>query len=125
MASLHERKNKDGSISYRVQIRLKGYPNRSYTFPCKFEAEIAKKEFDRLVLLGEVHLLPCPVQLHRRCRDFRSKILKEPLNDFFSLPASIQKEVVQFYREYFFETIKHLIPSQGEIKPTEVDGYQT
>jgi len=110
MASLHERKNKDGSISYRVQVRLKGYQNRSYTFPCKFEAITAKTEFDKLVLSGKIDSLPNPLDLQRRAREFRSRLSNEGLNCFFDLPSSIQAEIVQFYREYFFESIRHLIP---------------
>lgn len=32
MAYIQERKTDDGKIHYRVQVRLKGFPNQSATF---------------------------------------------------------------------------------------------
>ena len=39
MASLEERKSKDGKITYRVKIRLKGYPTQTATFERKTDAK--------------------------------------------------------------------------------------
>lgn len=39
MASIFERKDKDGKIRYRVQVRLKGYPPQSETFDRKTDAK--------------------------------------------------------------------------------------
>ena len=38
MANIQERKSKDGKTTYRVQIRLKGYPSQTATFSRKTDA---------------------------------------------------------------------------------------
>lgn len=40
MASIHERKGKDGKVRYRVQIRLKGYPPQVASFERKTDAKL-------------------------------------------------------------------------------------
>jgi len=39
MAAIEERTDKDGSVSYRVKVRLKGYPTQSATFARKTDAK--------------------------------------------------------------------------------------
>jgi hypothetical protein len=56
MATLEERRNEDGSMVYRVKIRLKGRPQVSETFPRKTDARIwaqrTESELRRGRLLG-------------------------------------------------------------------------
>lgn len=40
MANIQKRSNKDGSIGYRVRIRIAGMPIKTATFPTRTQAKV-------------------------------------------------------------------------------------
>jgi len=52
MATIRERKNKDGSVSYQVQIRLKGYPPQVEHFKRKTDAQRWGQQTEAAMLEG-------------------------------------------------------------------------
>ncbi|MGD9109065.1 MAG: site-specific integrase [Gammaproteobacteria bacterium] len=52
MANIQERKSKDGTVSYRAQIRLKGYPTQYATFKRKTDAKKWAAQTESAILEG-------------------------------------------------------------------------
>ncbi|QBR84709.1 site-specific integrase [Legionella israelensis] len=52
MATIEERKSKDGKISYRVKVRLKGFPTQQATFKRKTDAHRWAKQTEAAILEG-------------------------------------------------------------------------
>ena len=70
MTYIHKRTNSDGSIGYRVQIRIKGMPTKSATFPTRKEGQAyaLKKENE----LRSKHHFPRQESKERTFLDFYS-----------------------------------------------------
>ena len=53
MASIYKRINTDGTFSYRIQIRRKGFKKFSSTFSSQIEAEMFAKEYEEKYIFDE------------------------------------------------------------------------
>ncbi len=63
MANIQERKAADGSVSYRVQIRLRGYPSQHATFARKTDAKIWIQQTEAAIREGR-HLVTNDAKKH-------------------------------------------------------------
>lgn len=71
MACIFKRQNKDGSISWRVQIRRTGLKYFSTTFPCEEEAKQFIKECEELYCLNPEEFTFDHLERHRRNEFYR------------------------------------------------------
>jgi hypothetical protein len=63
MANIQQRKSADGSVSYRVQIRLKGYPAEHATFARKTDAKLWAQQVEAAIREGR-HLVTNEAKKH-------------------------------------------------------------
>ena len=90
MASIQERKAEDGTISYRVQIRIKGQPSVSETFKRKSDAKrwAAKTE-------AEIR-----ERKYFRSADAQRKTLKDAIERYLKLPIVRERKTFHDKKSY-------------------------
>lgn len=75
MATIYERKNKSGSVSYRVDIRRKGLKRFNISFAFREEAEAFVKIFEPRYVLGKASI---DRLRHKREQEFTRKGAHDP-----------------------------------------------
>lgn len=86
MATIYERKNKDGSISYRVQIRRKDIPFFSITFTTLKEAKNWIKTCEHLYIENHKYFIATKEKyklIEKREKEFSKKGIK---TNFYNIP---------------------------------------
>lgn len=98
MATIQERKAKDGTVSYRVQVRLKGYPTQTASFSRKTDAKKWASNTESAIREGR-HFKTIEAKRHT-LKDLAKRYIKQNL---VNKPKSFQKQSSQL--EWWVEQI--------------------
>jgi integrase len=98
MATIQERRGKDGQISYRVQIRLKGHPSMRRTFPRKTDAKRWAQETEADLRRGRA--VPTALARKKTLSDGIARYISEVLP---TKPKSQKKQTAQlgWWRDHY------------------------
>lgn len=102
MASIFERKDKDGKIRYRVQIRLRGYPPQSETFERKTDAKIWAQQTEAAIREGR-HFKTIESKKHT-LGELTDRYIREVLP---KKPKSLEKQTAQL--QWWKQEVGHYV----------------
>ncbi|NGX46776.1 MAG: Tyrosine recombinase XerD [Chlamydiae bacterium] len=90
MANIQERVSKDGKVSYRVQVRLKGYPSQTASFKRKTDAKRWAQQIETAIVEGR----------HFKTAESKKRTLSELIDRYIAQvlpnkPKSLEKQRAQ------------------------------